>query len=202
MGFFQNLFGSGYQPKTEFDNLLKELESVTTQVDIIETNENAGANHRVASLMAEILAMTSKYLPFREQVEDKNFNAYAMEVLLFSFYSCVDHLASKNHSSVDEEDLADALFRLFSILTIATGYSPENMRRRIDTYIEYSENKKEVEIAATRYVLPAFFSGKEVPYQGVSEGGVTASEEAKKAMMEKLILVGSAARSVINTEFK
>ena len=75
MGFFQNLFGSGYKPKNELDNLLKALESVTTQVDFIETNERAGANHRVASLMAEILATTSQLLPFREQVEPEKFNA-------------------------------------------------------------------------------------------------------------------------------
>ena len=46
MGFFQNLFGSGYKPKNELDNLLKALESVTTQVAFIETNEIGRASCR------------------------------------------------------------------------------------------------------------------------------------------------------------
>lgn len=202
MGFFQNLFGSGYKPKNELDNLLKALESVTTQVDFIETNERAGANHRVASLMAEILATTSQLLPFREQVEPEKFNAYAMEVLLFSFYSCVDHLASKEHSSSDEEDLAEALFRLFSVLSLATGYSIENMRSRIDTYIDAAKNKQETEVAASRYILPAFFSGREIPSQGALGPEAKASEKTIKNMTEKLHLINSMEKSVIEVEFK
>ena len=76
------------------------------------------------------------------------------------------------------------------------------MRSRIDTYIDAAKNKQETEVAASRYILPAFFSGREIPSQGALGPEVKASEKTIKNMTEKLHLINSMEKSVIEVEFK
>ena len=57
-------------------------------------------------------------------------------------------------------------------------------------------------VQAYRYILPAFFSGREIPSQGALGPEVKASEKTIKNMTEKLHLINSMEKSVIEVEFK